>query len=125
MAGGAVARGYTVALALDTWMRISTTIEEVAQAHDAVFVDGYNAVPHDLRHVRDNVHLFDRGSELLADAIAETLLANPSFLRVVERVRSEARRTAVGAGAGASDRLDRPDDDSDRTSGAARSNDDS
>lgn len=125
MAGGAVARGYTLAQALDTWMRISVIIEEVAQAHDAVFVDGYNAVPHDLRHVRDNVHLFDRGSERLADAIAKTLLANPSFLRIVERVRSEARRSAAGAGAGTLDRLDRPGDDSNRTSGATGSNEDS
>jgi hypothetical protein len=68
-------------------------IEEIAKAHDAIFVDGYNAVPHDLAHVEDNVHLTDDGAAVLAEAIAGTLLSDPRFLQLAERVRAEVSVT--------------------------------
>lgn len=69
---------------------ISAIIEEVAREHGAVFLDGYNAVPHDLQHLCDNVHLHDVGALLLAEKFADGLLGNPRFQELAERVRNEA-----------------------------------
>ena len=85
-----VSRGFTLSLAVETWRKINEMIENVARRQGAIFVDGYNTVPHDLKHVRDNVHLFDRGSEVLATEIVRALLADERFLLVVRRVRAEA-----------------------------------
>ena len=70
------------------------TIQDVAKAEGAIYVDGYAAVPHDLRHIRDSVHLFDAGSEALAEGMAKTLLADPRFIKLVESVRSETGSAA-------------------------------
>lgn len=94
VAGGVSSRGFTLPLFLKTWFTVSEMIEEVAHEHNAIFVDGYNAVPHDLKHIRDHVHLFDRGSEVLAEEIARVLLADPRFLKLAERVRTEVAITS-------------------------------
>jgi hypothetical protein len=86
---GAMSRGVTLPLAVDTWLRINEIIETVAREQNALFVDGYNTVPHDLKHIRDNVHLFDEGSEVLAEEIARVLLDDERFLALVARVRAE------------------------------------
>lgn len=87
----AVSRGFTLALAVKTWLEINAIIENVAEEQGAILVNGYNAVPHDLVHIRDNVHLFDRGSDVLASKIADTLLDDGRFLEVADRVRAESR----------------------------------
>ena len=62
---------------------------DVAREGGAVFVDGYRAVPHDLDHLRDHVHLHDAGSEILAAEIARVLTHDAQFMRLVDRVRAE------------------------------------
>ena len=80
----------TVSRVVDTWRKVSAIIEQVADSGDAVFVNGYDAVPHDLDHLEDAVHLSDAGSECLAEEIARVLLQDPRFMRLVERVELEA-----------------------------------
>jgi hypothetical protein len=99
--GGCFERGFTMTRAVEVWLKINTIIEEVARQHDAILVDGYNAVPHNLRHIRDNVHLFDEGSEVLAEEIANVLLKDQRFLALVDRVRAE---TTGQGGSGATSR---------------------
>ena len=94
VSGGVTSRGFTLPLFLKTWFTVSKMIEEVAREHDAIFVDGYKAVPHDLEHIRDHVHLFDRGSEVLAEEFALVLLADPQFLKLADRVRAESAITS-------------------------------
>ncbi|MBI5765245.1 MAG: hypothetical protein HZA51_17150 [Planctomycetes bacterium] len=96
VAEGCIQRGFSPDRAVETFMAMSAIIRDVAAARNAVFIDGYNAVPHDLDHIRDNVHLYDAGSEKLAEAMARTLLADSKFQQLVERVRKEA--TAFGKG---------------------------
>lgn len=78
----------TLPIIAETWRRVSKIIEDVAGETGAIFVDGYNGVPHDLIHLRDHVHLEDAGSARLAEVITETLLANQRFIELVEKVRS-------------------------------------
>jgi hypothetical protein len=94
IAQGCVQRGFNAQRATETVQKMSGIIEEVASTKGAVLVDGYSAVPHDLKHIRDNVHLRDGGSEKLAQAIVDVLLKDPKFLKVVDLVRAES---AAGA----------------------------
>jgi hypothetical protein len=87
-------QGMTLPRLADSWLEASRIIEEVARERDAVFVDGYGAVPHDLRHLGDHVHLTDEGSERLARAIADTLLADPRFTALAAAVRGGGRAQA-------------------------------
>jgi hypothetical protein len=75
---------------VDTWFKVSEIIKEVAEQYDAVFVDGYNAVPHDLKYFQDHVHLHDAGAILLGKRIASVLLEDERFRSLAERVRNEA-----------------------------------
>ena len=81
--------GMTVPLAIQTWMRVSTIIEEVAHENNAVFVDGYNAVPHNIKYMRDHVHLQDAGLEALAKEITRTLLNDSQFNELLSQVHQE------------------------------------
>jgi GDSL-like Lipase/Acylhydrolase family len=87
--------GMTIPILYRTWREVSRVLEEVAREEGAIFVDGYNAVPHDFQHLADTVHLRDAGSNVLARAIAETVLKDPRFLEVVERVRNGSGPRAV------------------------------
>lgn len=78
----------TFPVTVQTWLRVSGMIEKVANEHGAIFVDGYNAVPADLDHLHDHVHLYDAGCEALAKAIARSLLEDSRFIELTERVRS-------------------------------------
>jgi hypothetical protein len=82
--------GMTLARIADTYLKINEIIRDVAARTDSVFVDGYSAVPKDFDHLRDNVHLYDKGSEVLAEEFARVLLADPRFMKIVEQVRAEA-----------------------------------
>jgi len=78
----------TVPIVAETWRQVSEIIKDVALETNAIFVDGYNGVPHDLIHLRDHVHLQDAGSAKLAEVITDTLLADQRFRDLAERVRS-------------------------------------
>jgi hypothetical protein len=86
-------RGISVNRMIETWPQLAGIIKSVAEEFDGVYIDGYAAVPHDFDHLRDSVHLFDKGSEVLAEAMSKTLLASPQFMKLVERVRSEKQTT--------------------------------
>lgn len=94
IAEGCIQRGFTPERAVETFLAMSSIIRDLAASKNAVFIDGYSAVPHDLDHIRDNVHLYDAGSEKLADAMARTLLSDAKFKQLVDRVRKES--TAIG-----------------------------
>lgn len=90
----AIGRGFTLPKAVEAWLEVNKIIEEVAVKNNAIFVDGYSSIPHDTEHIRDNVHLFDKGSEVLASEIARVLLSDDRFLKVVNDVTSE-RKTGI------------------------------
>lgn len=79
--------GMTLPLLAGAWLEMRSLLEDVARSKDAVYVDGYAAVPHDLEHLADHVHLTDKGADALARAVAQTLLTDERFLDVVQRVR--------------------------------------
>jgi len=86
--------GMTPQVVVETWAAVTRLIEDVAAEHDAIYIDGYAAVPADLTHLLDHVHLIDPGLKVLADEMVRVLGGDERFLAVVERVRAEA-----GAGA--------------------------
>lgn len=65
-------------------LAIQRIIREAAEEHDAIFVDSYSQVPHDLVHFHDHVHLTAAGNEAVAEAIFRGLAADP-------RIRAELR----------------------------------
>lgn len=77
----------TLQVLCTAWREMTRIIEETASETDAVFVDGYRAIPPDIKHLRDHVHLTDLGRAKLAYAVAETLLNDARFIAVVERIR--------------------------------------
>lgn len=72
---------------VETWPQTVQILRDVAATEGAVFVDGYDAVPGDLQHLRDHVHLTDAGAERLAEAVAAGIVADPRFRALVARVR--------------------------------------
>lgn len=90
--------GMTTPLTGDVWRKVSTVIENVASETGAIFIDGFGAVPSDLEHFHDVVHLRDAGSEVLAEKMATTLLADDRFGALVERVRAERNDSSDGSG---------------------------
>jgi hypothetical protein len=87
--GGGKTANMTIPLIMNTWSKISAIIQDVARQGDAIFVDGYDAVPHSLEYMADLVHLHDAGNELLAETIANVLLDDPRFRQLVDRVAAE------------------------------------
>jgi hypothetical protein len=79
--------GMTLPVLAHSWVKASERIEEVARRNDTIFVNGFDAVPHDLEHLKDHVHLLDKGTDRLAHAIGNTLLADERFLQLVQTVR--------------------------------------
>lgn len=73
---------------IETWPEAVRILRDVAEREGAVFADGYAAVPGDLDHLRDHVHLTDRGADRLAEAITAALLGDERFRAVVVRVRA-------------------------------------
>jgi len=80
-------QGMTMPVLCNTWQKANDVIGQVAGEESAVLVDGYRSVPPDLEHLEDHVHLTDRGSEVLAEAIARQLLRDKAFQTVVEKVK--------------------------------------
>lgn len=89
--------GMTLPRLVQSWPKANRILREVAESEGAVFVDGYGAVPGDLEHVRDHVHLTDRGADRLAQTIAAELLNDGRFRTIVSRIREQG---AGGEGAG-------------------------
>ena len=87
--------GMTLEILVDVYEHMCEVARDVAEKYECIFFDGYHAVPHDLEHIRDSVHLFDNGSEVLAEAMTDHLLNNPRFMAVVERVRQETAQSAM------------------------------
>ena len=77
---------------VETWPQTVEILRDVAATEGAVFVDGYEAVPGDLQHLRDHVHLTDAGAERLAQAVAAGLVADARFRALVARVRAAPER---------------------------------
>ena len=82
--------GMTFPVICATWLQMNAVLQDVAERTGAVFVDAYAAVPHDLEHLRDQVHLTDEGRARVAEVIAETLLADSRFREVAKRVQNPA-----------------------------------
>jgi hypothetical protein len=81
--------GMSLPLIAETWERVSEMIEDVAREEGAVFVDGYHAVPHDLEHVEDEVHLTDKGNAAVAHEISRVLIQDERVQGLVAEVRAE------------------------------------
>ena len=79
--------GMTLSRLAESWRRASEIVERVATDTDTLFVDGYNAVPHDLKNFKDHVHLWDAGALRLAEAIADALLGDGRFMQLADEVR--------------------------------------
>lgn len=79
-------QGMTLPRLVDSWQRAGRIIEKATWTNSALFIDGYSAVPHDLEHLKDHVHLWDKGAKRLAHAVADTLIADRSFQRLVAQV---------------------------------------
>jgi hypothetical protein len=88
--------GMTLPLIASTWQQVNKTIEDVARQQNAIFVDGYRAVPGDTNHLIDHVHLHDRGCDALAEEITRVLTGDPQFQKLVDRVRHKTA-TATSA----------------------------
>lgn len=84
--------GMTHPILLRTWAHVSAIIEKVAKEKEVIFVDGYRAVPHDLRYALDHVHLKEPGAVALADTIARCLLNDTRFLRLAARFRQPSEK---------------------------------
>lgn len=54
---------------LTQWNAISKIIEHSARENDALFIDLYNAVPHQVDYLRDHVHLTEHGNALVAETL--------------------------------------------------------
>lgn len=89
--------GMTLEIMVEAYEKSCEILRDIAEQNGCVFFDGYRSVPHDLEHIRDAVHLFDKGSEALAEAMATAFLKEPRFMSVVERVRAEKAGNGTSA----------------------------
>ncbi len=80
--------GMTIPRLADSYAKAGRIIENVAKRQGALFVNGYDAVPSDLTHMKDHVHLLDPGTKRLAEEIAGKLVNDEAFMQVVQRVRA-------------------------------------
>lgn len=94
MAPYCVQRGFTVSRTAENIERIADMIKSLAEDQKVMFVDGYKAVPHDLDHIYDTVHLTDKGAEALAEQIATTLVQDEQFQLLVQKIKAEAKQPA-------------------------------
>jgi len=86
--------GMTIPLTAATQMEVNAIVQQMAQQYDGIFVDAYNAVPRDLEHFHDVVHLTDAGCRVVGETIADTLLGDERFRAIVKRVRQEISSAA-------------------------------
>ncbi|MFO0973675.1 MAG: GDSL-type esterase/lipase family protein [Phycisphaerae bacterium] len=74
----------------EAFQKLRAIVKETAGAHDAIFIDAAGQIPPDKEHFFDDVHFTDHGAEVMARLIADALLADARFMRVVETVRTGA-----------------------------------
>jgi lysophospholipase L1-like esterase len=84
--------GMTLPVLAQAWLESNRRIEAAAEVGDALFLDGYSAVPPTLENFKDHVHLLDPGAEKLADALSEQLLADPRFRTLAAQVQNPILR---------------------------------
>ena len=68
---------------LDGWDAYNRAIASAARETGALLIGGEDAIPGDDAHFADSVHFKDAGSVLMADRIANALIASPEFNRLV------------------------------------------
>jgi hypothetical protein len=83
--------GMTLPRLALSYRRGTEIIQKVATRTGSVFVNGYDAVPPDLIHFKDHVHLLNPGAERLAQVIADALLGDNQFLALVDQVAREKK----------------------------------
>jgi hypothetical protein len=79
--------GMTLPVLAQAWLESNRRIEAAAKVGDALFLDGYSAVPPTLENFKDHVHLLDPGAEKLTNALSEQLLADPRFRALAAQVQ--------------------------------------
>jgi hypothetical protein len=84
--------GMTLPRLADTYVEATRVIETVAREKGALYIDGYSAVPPDLKHLHDHVHLLDPGAQRLAETIARGLLEDVRFMETARRVQGASPR---------------------------------
>jgi hypothetical protein len=77
----------TLPVLAQAWLESNRRIEAAAKVGDALFLDGYSAVPPTLENFKDHVHLLDPGAEKLTNALSEQLLADPRFRALAAQVQ--------------------------------------
>ena len=68
---------------LDGWDAYNRAIAAAARETGAILIGGEDAIPGDGEHFADSVHFRDAGSALMADRVANALIASPEFNRLV------------------------------------------
>jgi len=70
---------------LNGFEEYNRVIREVARDTGALLIDDEHRIPSDARHYTDSVHFTDAGSRVMADRVAEALLAAPTFRALAVR----------------------------------------
>ncbi len=70
---------------LNGFEEYNRVIREVARDTGALLIDDEHRIPSDARHYTDSVHFTDAGSRVMADRVAEALLAAPTVRALAVR----------------------------------------
>lgn len=81
----------SVAGLLDGWDAYNRAIAAAAHETGAILIGGEDSIPGDDAHFADSVHFKDAGSVLMAERIADALIASPEFNRLVASRRAGGR----------------------------------
>jgi hypothetical protein len=83
--------GMSFPVLLAVWKEMNNIIKESCSRESAVFIDGYNAIPHNYTYLEDHIHLTTEGCDLLAQEISQNLLKDERFMKIVTRIRQNPR----------------------------------
>jgi hypothetical protein len=72
--------GMTLPVLANTWQRANRILADVATDKEAVFINGYDNIPHSLEYIEDHVHLTPKGNRALADLVCSELSSNERIL---------------------------------------------
>jgi hypothetical protein len=78
--------GMTFPRLVKSYEEATGIIASVASRTGVLYVNGFDAVPPDLVHLKDTVHFWDPGAERLAKAIAKALVDDPGFNGLVDGI---------------------------------------
>lgn len=79
---------------LEGWDAYNRAIGAAARATGAILIGGDETIPGDDLHFADSVHFRDAGSVLMAERVADALIASPEFNRLVAARRSGGQVSA-------------------------------